>query len=159
METGGIPAGSARALRLDPFALPVRYPAQDSGADGQVRQVELHREHVVLRRAVRGMRMKLGPTAALRRDDVSVVVTSKKVQAADMAMFVHLGLDPAFFKIVALKSSVHFRAHFQKIAEKIIVVAAPGPNPADPSTMPWTRLRKGIRLKPKGPAFGSMEIA
>ena len=67
METGGIPAGSARALRLDPFALPVRYPAKDSGADGQVRQVELHREHVVLRRAVRGMRMKLGlPVSAFR---------------------------------------------------------------------------------------------
>ena len=68
METGGIPpAGSSRALRLDPFALPVRYPAQDSGADGQVRQVELHREHVVLRRAVRGMRMSVGvPVAAFR---------------------------------------------------------------------------------------------
>ena len=67
METGGIPAGSARALRLDPFALPVRYPAQRLGADGQVCQVELHREHVVLRRAVRGMRMKLGlPVSAFR---------------------------------------------------------------------------------------------
>ena len=68
METGGIPpAGSGRALRLDPFALPVRYPAKDSGADGQVRQVELHRERVVLRRAVRGMRMKLGlPVSAFR---------------------------------------------------------------------------------------------
>jgi microcystin degradation protein MlrC len=107
----------------------------------------------------RGMRMKLGPTAALRRDDISVVVTSKKVQAADMAMFTHLGLYPAFFKIVGLKSSVHFRAHFQKIAEKVLVVAAPGPNPADPSTLPWTKLRKGIRLKPRGPAFGSAEVA
>ena len=59
MEAGGMPpAGSARALRLDPFALPVRYPAKDAGADGQVRQVELDRERVVLRRAVRGMRMK-----------------------------------------------------------------------------------------------------
>lgn len=68
METGGIPpAGSARALRLDPFALPVRYPAKDSGADGQVRQVELHRERVVLRRAVRGMRMSVGvPVSAFR---------------------------------------------------------------------------------------------
>ncbi len=68
METGGIPpAGSGRALRLDPFALPVRYPAKDQGADGQVRQVELHREHVVLRRAVRGMRMKVGvPVSAFR---------------------------------------------------------------------------------------------
>ena len=61
MEAGGMPpAGSGRALRLDPFALPVRFPAKDAGADGQVRQVELDRERVVLRRAVRGMRMKLG---------------------------------------------------------------------------------------------------
>jgi len=68
METGGIPpAGSVRALRLDPFALPVRYPAQDSGADGQVRQVELDRDHVVVRRAVRGMRMSVGlPVSAFR---------------------------------------------------------------------------------------------
>ena len=68
MEAGGIPpAGSARALRLDPFALPVRYPAKDSGADGQVRQVELYRERVVLRRAVRGMRMSVGlPVSAFR---------------------------------------------------------------------------------------------
>jgi hypothetical protein len=58
MESGGIkPAGSGRALRLDPFSLPVRYPAIDAAADGFVRQVELHRERAVLRRVVRGMRM------------------------------------------------------------------------------------------------------
>lgn len=60
MEAGGaFPAGSGRALRLDPFALPVRFPARDAGADGQMRQVELDRDRVVLRRAVRGMRMKI----------------------------------------------------------------------------------------------------
>lgn len=60
MESGGaVPAGSSRGLRLDPFALPVRFPAQDAGADGQTRQVELDRDRVVLRRAVRGMRMKI----------------------------------------------------------------------------------------------------
>jgi hypothetical protein len=52
--------GSSRALRLDPFALPVRYAARDVGADGQVRQVELDRERVVLRRAVCGVRMNVG---------------------------------------------------------------------------------------------------
>ena len=60
MEAGGaLPAGSGRALRLDPFALPVRFPARDAGADGQMRQVELDRDRVVLRRAVHGMRMKI----------------------------------------------------------------------------------------------------
>src|SRR5437868_154658 len=61
MEAGGTtPAGSGRTLRLDPFALPVRFPANDAGADGQTRQVEINRERVLLRRAVRGIPMKVG---------------------------------------------------------------------------------------------------
>ena len=62
------PPGSSRALRLDPYALPVRYAARDSGADGQVRDIELDRERVVLRREVRGIPMKIGvPVARIRR--------------------------------------------------------------------------------------------
>ena len=58
--TSGInPAGSSRALRLDPLSLPVSFDAHDTRADGGVRSVELHRERVVLRRAVQGMRMAI----------------------------------------------------------------------------------------------------
>jgi hypothetical protein len=59
MRSGGCPAGSSRALRLDPFALPVRFSASDAAADERVRHVELHRERVVVRRCLRGMRMAL----------------------------------------------------------------------------------------------------
>ena len=56
--TSGItPAGSSRALRLDPLSLPVSFQAHDTRADGGVRRIELHRERVVLHRAVHGMRM------------------------------------------------------------------------------------------------------
>jgi hypothetical protein len=91
MEAGGIPpAGSARALRLDPFALPVRYPAKDSGADGQVRQVELHRERVVLRRAVRGMRMSVGvPVSAFRGVALRLVPADGVEPAAVTVMLDH----------------------------------------------------------------------
>ncbi len=54
-----MPAGSSRALRLDPFALPVRFAANDAAADERVRDIELHRERVVVRRSLRGMRMAL----------------------------------------------------------------------------------------------------
>jgi hypothetical protein len=58
--TGGSnPAGSGRSLRLDPLSLPVSFHAHDMRADGGVRQIELHRERVVLRRAVLGMRMSV----------------------------------------------------------------------------------------------------
>ncbi len=71
MEAGRIAAGSGRAWacpqRLDPFSLPVRFEAADEAADGRRRIVDLHRERVVLRRSVRGMRMALNmPVAAFR---------------------------------------------------------------------------------------------
>ena len=64
MCSGGY-AGSGRALRLDPCGLPVRFSASDPAADGRVRDVELHRERIVVRRSLHGMRMALNlPVAA-----------------------------------------------------------------------------------------------
>ena len=63
----GVPGGSGRTMRLDPFALPVRFSARDAAADGRRRDVELTRERVVVRRAVRGMRMAVNlPLSAYR---------------------------------------------------------------------------------------------
>jgi hypothetical protein len=58
-ELGGHSAGSSCIARLDPLALPVRFTANDAVADERVRHVELHRERVILRRAVQGMRIAL----------------------------------------------------------------------------------------------------
>ena len=54
-----LPAGSSRALRLDPCALPVKFATSDARADERLRVVELDRERVIVRRAVSGMRMRL----------------------------------------------------------------------------------------------------
>lgn len=102
-----------------------------------------------------GARMTLGPMAVLRRGGVRVVLASRKVQAADQEMFRHLGFEPARHAILALKSSVHFRAHFQPIAARVLVVAAPGPMAADPAALAWRKLRPGLRLGPLGPPFGA----
>jgi len=60
MSAGGArPAGSSRLLRLDPSALPVSFAAIDDRADARERLVELDRERVVVRRAVRGIPMRL----------------------------------------------------------------------------------------------------
>ncbi len=101
----------------------------------------------------KGFRMDLRHMAVLRRGNVRVVLASKKCQAADQEMFRHLRIEPKQQHMLALKSSVHFRADFQPIAREVIVVAAPGPAKADPTMFHWTRLRPGLRLKPGGPAF------
>jgi hypothetical protein len=55
--SGSNPAGSSRALRLDPLSLPLSFQAHDIRADGGVRRIELHRERVILHRALQGMQM------------------------------------------------------------------------------------------------------
>lgn len=57
--SGDHPAGSSCAMRLDPPSMPLSFYAPDMRADGRVRQVELHRERIVLRRSLHGMRMAI----------------------------------------------------------------------------------------------------
>jgi hypothetical protein len=109
MRNGGCPAGSGRALRLDPFSLPVRFAASDAAADEQVRHVELYRERVVVLRSLRGMRMALNmPVSAfagvairlLPGDDEGgaglAVVLEHKDPALALKLFASCEADEAF---------------------------------------------------------------
>ena len=100
-----------------------------------------------------GATPNLGPTALLRIGGVSVVVATGRMQAADKEIFRHLGCEPVAQKILGLKSSVHFRADFTDIAEKILVVEAPGASIDRPETLPYQNLRPGVRVCPEGPEF------
>jgi len=82
--SGFNPAGSGRVLRLDPHSLPISYHAHDTRADGGVRQIELHRERVVLRRAVQGMRMSVNLRV---RDFLGVAL--RGIDEAQMVVLVH----------------------------------------------------------------------
>ena len=102
----------------------------------------------------KGFRMQLGPMALLRSRSapgVRVVLASSKCQAGDQEMFRHVGLEPREARMLGLKSSVHFRADFEPIAREVLVVKSPGPALADPAEFQWTKLRKGVRLRPLGP--------
>jgi hypothetical protein len=71
-------------LRLDPLSLPVSFDAHDTRADGGVRSVELHRERVVLRRALRGMRMAVSVQV---RDFLGVAL--RGIDDAQMLVLAH----------------------------------------------------------------------
>jgi hypothetical protein len=57
--SAGMPAGSGRNTRLDPFALPVRYKAGDAGADERERIIEIGHQRVTMQRSVRGIPMRV----------------------------------------------------------------------------------------------------
>ncbi|MFT4274976.1 MAG: M81 family metallopeptidase [Rhodopseudomonas sp.] len=100
-----------------------------------------------------GREMEMGPSACLRIGGVRVVVASHKAQLADQAMYRYVGIEPTAQAILVVKSSVHFRADFQPIAERLLICAAPGAMPADTAALPWKRLRPGVRVKPNGQPF------
>jgi microcystin degradation protein MlrC len=100
---------------------------------------------------IRGRKLELGKMALLTIGGVSVVVSSKRMQAYDPGLFRHVGVEPKDQKILALKSAVHFRADFEPISEEVLVVLAPGGHIVDPTQYPYQRLRAGVRLGPLGP--------
>ncbi len=102
---------------------------------------------------VGGREANLGPTALLVIDDISIVVASKRMQAYDLEIFRHLGVEPTEKKILVVKSTCHFRADFEPIAEKVLVAIAPGGHLVDSKQYPYKHLRAGVRLEPMGPAF------
>lgn len=94
MNGGAKPAGSSRALRLDPFMLPVRFAAEDAEADERMREVEIHSSRVLLRRAVRGMRMVLNlPVQAYRGIALRMLEPARPDGAGIAIMLEHS--DPA----------------------------------------------------------------
>jgi microcystin degradation protein MlrC len=91
----------------------------------------------------------LGDTALLDIQGVRVMVASRKMQALDQAILRHVGIEPASCPIIALKSSVHFRADFAPIAEQVIVAIAPGPVVADPAVLNFQHVRADVRRRPR----------
>ena len=171
LRAGHLPRGAALGLMVDPLAAEAAHRAGHgsevelslggkSGIAGDSPLVARFRVEALSDGQVqcqgpfyRGARMELGLSACLAIEGIRVVLTSKKTQLADQALFRFVGIEPTAQAILVNKSSVHFRADFTPIAEQILVAAAPGPMIADPSQFAWTRLARGLRLRPNGPAF------
>lgn len=100
----------------------------------------------------RGCHADAGLCAVLKPlgHDIAAVISSKRCQCLDQAIFTHIGLNPHEASILVLKSTVHFRADFEEISDVVLNASSPGRTPCDLPQAGFTRLREGIRLGPKG---------
>lgn len=64
-----------------------------------------------------GRTSKLGPSACVRLGGITMIIASRRIQAADPAYFEAFALDIAAFRTVVLKSRGHFRAGFDQYFE------------------------------------------
>jgi microcystin degradation protein MlrC len=134
--TVGALGGGRRGPGQDPLPGPWRVAALSDGrfkgTSPMLRSAETH----------------MGPTALLQQNGVEVLVATIRQQPIHREVFTHLGVDLGSRRIVGLKSSAHFRAGYQDIAEEVIVCIAPGVNLEDPAGFKFTKIRPNVRLRP-----------
>ena len=56
----------------------------------------------------------------------------------------HAGIDPAKKRYILIKSRQHFRAGFDAITERVVMVSGPGITTSDYEKFPWQKLRRPI---------------
>jgi microcystin degradation protein MlrC len=93
-----------------------------------------------------GMRLELGPCAALRVAGVTVVVVSHRVQCADPVFFEMMGLEISRARSVVVKSRGHFRGGFDEFfgPDQIVEVDLPGLTSPMLGRFDWQRLPRPV---------------
>jgi hypothetical protein len=151
-------------LRLDPFGLPVRFSASDAAADGRVRDIELHRERVVLRRSLHGMRMALNmPIAAY--DGISLCLLPAEDGVQEVLAVVLKHDDPAltlplFMTSHAGEAVAEWRAWSEVLGVRLLLAEQSASLPTASAQLgelhverPRPRRRRRSALKVRRPAF------
>ena len=81
-----------------------------------------------------GMRFDVGPAVGLLIGGIDVAVISGMMQAFDNGQLRIVGFDPGDYRIVVVKSAVHFRAWWSDVASAIVDCDPPGIASNDLST-------------------------
>jgi microcystin degradation protein MlrC len=90
------------------------------------------------------LRDELGPAVAVRVGGVDVVLNSVRQQVFSPDCFTQLGIDPAAKRFVVVKSTQHFRAHFDPIAGATVYCDAPGALNTNLAALPYRNLRRPL---------------
>jgi microcystin degradation protein MlrC len=91
-----------------------------------------------------GLVVNMGPTAVLELEGIIVIVASKRVMLWDVEVFRSCGIVPEEQKILVIKSTLHYKASFSKIAYRMLDVELPNIVPVSPSAINYSHCRRPI---------------
>ena len=69
-----------------------------------------------------GVERNYGPSMVFRVGGIDIIVITNNGQAYDLGQFPSLGIAPTRYRTVAVKSMQHFRAAFEPIARRVVLV-------------------------------------
>jgi microcystin degradation protein MlrC len=92
----------------------------------------------------KGVQFSMGPTAVLRSGGVQVLVTTHNIQVYDLQVFLSQKIDPRDCSAVAVKSWHHFRAAFEPISRRVMLVDSGGLASRDLKRFTYHKIRRPI---------------
>ena len=81
---------------------------------------------------LQGMIYDHGPTAVVEIAGNKVLISTFPKQSLDTEVFRYNGVAPEKERLLVVKSSIHYRASFGRIAREMIPVVVPGVAPPTP---------------------------
>jgi microcystin degradation protein MlrC len=92
----------------------------------------------------RGEEHDMGKTVVLDVNDIDVIISEHGSGLTDLELYRSLGLEPTEYKILLVKSCVHYRAAHEPIAKRIIELDLPGGHGTRLAALPWTKLKRPV---------------
>lgn len=90
----------------------------------------------------KGLEVNIGTSVRLQVGHVDIIVSSQRNQTFDEQVFLLHGINIYQYKIVAIKSSVHFKAAFKDLIKEIITVDSPGLSTCNLQSFQYERVDK-----------------
>ncbi len=94
--------------------------------------------------ASQGSRFSMGPSAVVKVDGVTVLLTSRKTPPFDLGQFRSQGIHPEALKAIGVKAAVAHRRAYDKIAKGSYTVATLGPCTSRIAGLPYKHLRRPV---------------
>jgi microcystin degradation protein MlrC len=92
----------------------------------------------------KGIMNNTGTTAVLDTGKVEIVIISRHHEPFDLSCLQSAGIDPRKKRYVVLKSRVHWRAGFGKIAREVVECAGLGVTTSDYRQLAFAKVRRPI---------------
>ncbi len=91
-----------------------------------------------------GTKAQLGPAAVLDTGKMEIVVVSLHHEPFDLGVFTSLGIQPETKRYLLLKSRIHYRAGFARMAKHTFRLDGQGVTTSDNSLLDFKRIRRPI---------------
>jgi microcystin degradation protein MlrC len=89
----------------------------------------------------RGRILSIGRIAVVRHLGLSVLLLERPTLTSDPALFRAVGLPPEEARVIVVKSPLLFRAAFEPLAQRVLLVDTPGPTDHHFSRLPYQRVQ------------------